>query len=727
MEQPPPLSRLSAGFALSVALAYLMINFLPFDSYSIAWDTRQVWILLLYFTMSALPFLFAGWAIGAALSEAGPEAHRPYALTMVGSALGCLAALAALSWTGEVGALAVCISLGLLAAGLTVDRTRPRLLMGALAAAALAIAVWRPAALDLHLSPYKALSSALRAPDARHSLTEWGASARVDVVESSAIHVLPGLSLNAGISPPDQAGLYLDGEGPQPITALSAVDPRARDLAERMPQALAYVLRPGAEALILTPGAGLDALIARAMGATEVTLAADVPLVMNVLRDEYAGHSAQLLGSPGLHVAQRSTRGLLGAKAGKVDVITFALSESYHPITSGAFTLNENYALTVEALEAAYQRVHPEGIMALTRWLGTPPSESLRAWGTTVEALRRSGVASPADHLVAFRGMRTATILASARPWEDRELGMVRAFLHRNGFDPIHLPDLDPAELNRFNVLPEDDYYPLYRALLQQPQATIESYAFNIQPATDDWPFFYHFFRWGQTPEVLATLGRIWQPFGGSGYLVLVVLMGLMLFLGLPLALAPRVLLGRAAREGASGLAPMLYFAFLGAGYLMVEVPLIQRLTLLLDRPAASLVVVLFTLLFTSGLGSSLSPRLPLRGSLLLLVLYTTGLNLGLPALIPRALPLALPLRVGLSLALLAPAGFLMGIPFAAGLRELERRSPGLIPWAWSINGALSGLSGVVVAMIALQWGVTAALACGSAAYAGALATAPRG
>jgi hypothetical protein len=65
-----------------------------------------------------------------------------------------------------------------------------------------------------------------------------------------------------------------------------------------------------------------------------------------------------------------------------------------------------------------------------------------------------------------------------------------------------------------------------------------------------------------------------------------------------------------------------------------------------------------------------------------------------------------------------------MGVPFAAGLRRLERERPGLIPWAWAVNGATSGLSGVLAALVALNWGQTAALALGAAAYGVALASA---
>jgi hypothetical protein len=69
---------------------------------------------------------------------------------------------------------------------------------------------------------------------------------------------------------------------------------------------------------------------------------------------------------------------------------------------------------------------------------------------------------------------------------------------------------------------------------------------------------------------------------------------------------------------------------------------------------------------------------------------------------------------------LLAPLGFLMGIPFPGGLAWLRQQSPGLIPWAWAINGCTSVLASILAAMIALSAGFSWVLAAGAVAYVGA-------
>jgi len=716
----PPLSILAIAYAISVLLAYLTINHLPFDSYSIAWDQRQIGVLILYFLVTGAPFLLAGWAVGACLTAAGREAHLPYAANLVGSALGCPAALVVLASFGGEGAVALAISLGFLAAFALTPRISSRVLLIIL----ITLTIWGgidpPKTLALRLSPYKPLSVISLAPDAQTTVTQWSASTRVDVVESSSIHVLPGLSLNAKIDLPLQAALFLDGDGPLPINNLSHYTTEAMTLATYMPTALAYHLRPYTNALILQPGAGLDTIVALAAGAIHVTLAIDEPLIHEILTGPYAEFTYYLLDSPQLTVITRPSRNVLHASHGDYDVIQFALSQSYRPVASGAFSLTEDFSLTVEAFGEAFDRLSENGLLMITRWLGTPPSESARTWAILIAALQTHGIDDPGPHLIAYRGMRTATMIAAKQPYHPSELDAIRAFLQDNAFDPIHLPDLKPGELNRYNQLPQDTYYELFSSLLDDPSSTIDSYDFNLKPPTDDRPFFHHFFRWRQTPDIMATLGIIWQPFGGSGYLILLALLGLMILLSIMLILSPLIVLGRQGSWSRPRWRMIGYFAFLGAGYLLIEIPLIQKLTLLLDRPALALATVLFTLLLASGIGSLLSTRVSLRKTLIALVLILGLTIVTLPWVTDHALAWSLGARLMLSVVLLAPAGLLMGVPFAAGLRRLEERSPGSIPWAWAINGAISGVSGVLAAMISLDAGFTITLVVGTLAYLGA-------
>ena len=71
--------------------------------------------------------------------------------------------------------------------------------------------------------------------------------------------------------------------------------------------------------------------------------------------------------------------------------------------------------------------------------------------------------------------------------------------------------------------------------------------------------------------------------------------------------------------------------------------------------------------------------------------------------------------RAACSLALIAPLGFFMGMPFPLGLRRLAETAPAFIPWAWAINGFASVLSTALAVMLAMAsiagglWGLVPA------------------
>lgn len=166
-------------FALTDLAGYLLTNWLPFDSFSIAWDRRQVLYLLLYFLVPALPFTSAGLAIGLSLASAPARSNRLYGANLIGSAGGCLIAVALpIAW----GPRAIPLSAGLAAAaGLCFAWTgtaRWRTINGVTLGACLLLLIAPPALLEVRLSPYKGLRQALLYPDARIVATWRNAYAR---------------------------------------------------------------------------------------------------------------------------------------------------------------------------------------------------------------------------------------------------------------------------------------------------------------------------------------------------------------------------------------------------------------------------------------------------------------------------------------------------------------------------------------------------------------------
>jgi hypothetical protein len=416
------------------------------------------------------------------------------------------------------------------------------------------------------------------------------------------------------------------------------------------------------------------------------------------------------------------------------DIIQLSLAWPYRPVTSGAYSLVEDYDFTVEGFSNDLARLNDGGLLVVTRWLQSPPTEPLRLFALAVTAAERARL-DPARSIVALRGYNTATVIVKRGVWTGEELAVVREFAVARKFDLIAAPGLRPDEANRYNVLDDDVFYRAFNELLTSADRRqfYAAYSFDVTPPTDDRPFFGHYFKWAQAGAVWAQLGKTWQPFGGAGYYVLVALLvfavlAASVLIVLPLGIRGVLSIGRGAnRERLSLHSPrptlngLVYFAMLGLGFLFIEIPLVQRLILFVGRPVYALAVVLFGLLMFSGLGSILSRRVSWRGALAALVILVLLYPMLLPLLVQSALGLPLIARFFIGVMSLAPLGILMGMPFPKGIAWLERVSSDLIPWAWGVNGAVSVIASVLAALIALSAGFTVVLIAGALCYGVAL------
>jgi hypothetical protein len=763
-ETPSSHTLLAGLFAFSIVASYLIINTIPFDSYRIAWERWQLLYLAIYYLSLALPFFFSGLIVGALLARQPARASTIYASNLAGSALGCLAAVVALPFLGGAGTVMFSALVGWLAVAafawplitdhwsLITDHwsliSAPIAYLTVLVIL-LAFTLSPPSFLDIRLSPYKGLSYALQYPGAEIVFSRWNAFSRIDVVRSGGIHSAPGLSLAYLDSPPPQLGLFTDGENLSPITATAWDEAELEEFIASLPTSLPYRLLPEAEVLVIEPKGGLDVLTALENGATSVAAVESNPLIIEAVRESFQDFAGGFYQDARVRVTAEDGRGHVRRMGQKYDVIHLSLADSYRPVTSGACSLSENYLYTQEAFADYLAHLNEGGLLVISRWLQLPPSEALRVGALAVTALERNEVPHPERRLVVIRSMRTALLLVKNGEFSAEEIETVRSFCEQHKFDLVYSPGILPAEANRYNVLPEPSYYQAFQDLLSAEDRTrshfYADYAFDVSPPNDDRPFFFHFFKWSQTPAILQAFGKTWQPFGGSGYFVLVALLVLALLASAVLILLPLLFQrksqkatlpegsktdavdykstasgGRSttSRERGRGRV-FLYFALLGLGYLFVEIPLMQRFILFLGHPTYAFATTLFALLLFSGLGSMICPRLSLLKILILLSVAILLYPLLLPHLFQLLLGQGFALRLLASVASLAPLGFLMGIPFPGGIALLDRLAPDLIPWAWGINGCLSVLASILSTMLAISFGFSWVLVGASLAYAG--------
>ncbi|MDX1437724.1 MAG: hypothetical protein R3335_12990, partial [Anaerolineales bacterium] len=453
------------GFCISVLLSDLIINLFPFDSYSIAWDSRQIILLVLYLVALTVPFIFTGLAVGALISTQSGRSHTIYAANLVGSACGVLAGLVAMRLAGVQGAMLLSALLGL---GVAVYKDRSRLVLPVLGGG-LAAFLWitamnqsGQAPLGLTISPYKALSQAARYPGSALVYGRWSEGSRLDVIRDAGIRKFPGLSYVFQGELPEQMGLAVDGDNLQPITLAKAEEIPALAF---LPESLAFSLIEHGSVLILEPAGGLAVLQALADRADKIVSIASDPAAMNAL-GRSAGPFNPLNREPA-ELVLSEPRAYLASAEQPFGVIYYPLTDEYRPVVSGAYSLSENYLLTVESFHDSFAMLEPGGVMVASRWLQTPPSEEIRLVNTVAAALIRVGK-EPDKSLVVYRSLQTVTVLARPDGWSQPDLQGVREFLSQRRFDLVWAPDMQPEEANRYNRFPEPTVYLAVKNILDE-------------------------------------------------------------------------------------------------------------------------------------------------------------------------------------------------------------------------------------------------------------------
>jgi hypothetical protein len=710
-------------FSVTMLLCFVLGQRVPFNALEIVWNPWQFLYLSLLYLLFMVPFLFAAACIGLAFTCRRFAISRIYFFDLLGAGLGALLIIGALFVLRPQDALVLLIALPLIASVVMTTRTPARL---ALFAAQLSWLVLLAAGvpqtqLGLRISEYKGLSQALAVVDSRILKESSSPLGLISVVQSPTVPVrhAPGLSLNTRHIPPGQLQIFTDADGMSAITRFDG-NPESIAYLDDIAAALPYALLAEPSVLVLGAGGGNDVLLALYHGAAAVDAVELNPQMSELVSSTYADFAGNIYADPRVRLFTREARGFVAQSHDTYDLIHIGLLDSFGASGAGVQSLNESYIYTVEAIQEYLARTAPGGVIAITRWLRMPPRDSLKLVATAAQALLASGVDEPAAGLAMIRSWNTSTLLIRREPFTGDEISTISVFARARSFDTAWLPGMRADEANRYNVLAEPYLFDGATALLGNDASEYMSrYKFNIEPATDDRPYFFHFFKWATLPEVMAL-----RHVGGAGliewgYLILVATLLQAVIAGLLLILLP---LARARRDWPRGTAPRMgsYFLLLGFAFLFVEISFIQKFILFLSHPLYSVAVVLSSFLVFAGLGSAWSeaaaPRLEACGYrpvsiataciAALALLYIVVL----PIVFDRFIGASDLFKIALTNAFIAPLALAMGMPFPLGLRRVADLAPHFIPWAWGINGFASVVSAVLATLLAIQFGFNAVI-----------------
>jgi hypothetical protein len=693
------LALFSLLFALSSLLALYIIlrNPLTLDP-----GSDNYYRLAYIYVATAVPFFFSGCTVTIAITCFSHEITRLYLFDLMGAAAGCLVLIPFLNTIGAINtvlALALIASLATLTFATSAGRY-PAAAAGVICLGLAGLVVYNCVVgrIDIHRSKGKEETSVL--------FSKWNSFSRITVVGDLA----------------SSAEIQIDAD------AATSIVSNARDLDAHTPQlftigALAYRIKRNADTLIIGPGGGSDVMAALVGREPRITAVEVNPIIArDVMSSEpFRGYSGDIYGQPEVRLVVDEGRSFIRSSPAKYDIIQATMVDTWAATAAGAFALTENNLYTVEAFKDYANHLTDDGILTMTRWYFEPPAQLLRLITITRQTMDELGIDNPQQHIMIVRDASSnddrtpATFLFKKSPFTDYEIHATEEFARSMGFELLFTPNTRPNNM--------------FSRIIEAPDALALSSSLedDVSPTRDNNPFFFNSIRMSRLASAFHGVEE-WHK-TNLGTVILLALLVITSVMVLAFILGPLMALRRDAFvSGKSAkLGYLSYFAFLGAGFIIIEVAMIQKFILFLGHPVYSLTVVLFSLLTFSGLGSLMSGRfedmrlphaLPriiglLVSVVLLYVILLSPIFYGLVQL-PR------PLRMVIAVVLMAPLAILMGMPMPTGIRILRMQAPEIIPWAWGINGAASVTGSVAALVIALLTGFNQALIVGAVLYVAA-------
>ena len=747
----------SLFLGIGITTSYLISNQIPFDPVRFSWDKIQLFYIGLYYITLSIPFFFTGLIIATAFSCMSKKTGLVYGSDLLGAGTGSLGIMYLMTIMTPDKTVFILSSIVLIGS-FVISEKRLKVISLSFILVNFSILLFQPSFTNIRMSPYKGLQVALRYPGAEHLKTYFNPFSRIDTFISTAVRFAPGLSFKYLDPLPEQIGFSIDGSEINAITSVHGANYVSPTSSLRflsfLPLALPYEIRNPSlspfhsqltkggygevqskesggvleNVLILDPKGGLQILVASYHSSKNIYKVESNPLVLKTINDEFKDLSGSIYSNNAWSGLGRSWLKTANKKFDSIDISLMGSAPS------GSFGILEDYRFTVEAFREYIRHLKPEGLLSINLFILPPPRIELRLMNTIISTMEEIGIKDAEYRIAAIRSWNTITIITKKSPFSSNEIETIREFSKNRRFDLIHYPGIKEEEANIYIRTASNEYFTVFKKILNPETRShfIHDYIFDISPVRDENPFFHYYLKVKNIREIYTTMGGKWQYFIEEGYILPVVFLQVMIF-SLILILLPAFSppfnspLSKGGYWGVkrvrgelTGIRFLPYFAFLGIGFMFVEISLIQKIILPLENPSYAVATVLTSILISSGIGSLLSQRVTgLRRPFtvivisLLIIIY----SILLPFLSDTISLYSIPAKIISVFLIIMPLGLLMGIPFPTGLKILGERNESLIPWAWAINGCLSVLAPILTIMLAMAIGFKMVLWLGALNY----------
>lgn len=696
------LTLLAIIYGASVIVTFIVSYYIPIDPFSLFTQKVQFVIIPVYYILITIPFFFSGLIISVLLTKFSGEVSKLYFFDLVGAGVSVLAFTILLPFAGGNGTIVFIAALGFLAAMVFSLRKNNTLFLVSmvLMISVFAFLIKKDDVLKIRVTPNKIYANYIAERPDLNMFTGWNTISKIDVMKEED-------------ASPDGYNVMLaildEGNATTNIPNVRKMPPLTKPFDASN---LAFVGKDSADKVfIVGSGGGGEVLVSMFHAAKKVTGVEINGLLNEIITSTLAGWTGQLINNnPKVEIITDDARSVLKRSKDIYDVIISAHTISASAVSSGSMSMVENFIMTKEAVKDYLRHLDSKGVLYISR----PESQVPKLITTLKQAGKELGIKNDELNYVVFK--RPAT------EYEVTNSYLAGVVYKKNGFDFFDMINMR-NEASALNL--EIEYDPLttqdnkYNVLVNSKniEQEIAKDPSVLTPATDDKPFFddnYKFsdVRWSTIKDVFsqddkAILALKSKP---VAQITLLTMLGQVLLVSVLLLLVPAVFI-KGERKFKVDKKFLMFFAFIGIGYISIQIALIQKFTLFLGQPVYTMLTVISSMLIFSGIGAKYSVKFingnktKLYSVFLIVAVYTMLIGLLSPLLFDAFVSLSLLLRILITIIMLAPLAFFMGMPFPTGISMLKNDDSRMVGISWAVNGFFSVIGTVITMILAMMFG----------------------
>lgn len=515
--------------------------------------------------------------------------------------------------------------------------------------------------------------------------------------------------------------LMIDGDAGTPLSKFDGDFTKHKYLEYDVTN-IAYT-SPGIKtAAIIGVGGGRDLLSARYFGVEKIWAMDVNPIQIRLLTTEpgFADY-VNLRQLPGVSIFNQEARSWFRQNREKLDLIQMSLIDTWAATGAGAFALSENGLYTVEAWTIFVNSLSERGLFTVSRWAQDTEHEFTRTLSVAMASLFKLGIKDTSRHIAIFHSDRISTIIVSRSPLTSEQIEAMRKTADEKKFEIVMLPGYATPSGTLGDIAKAKSVEDINRISDRLPM--------DVTPSTDMKPFFFNQARMSRPMEVInmalakGTQHDVLYAGQAKALFNLFIIIAFSLLMVIFVIIGP--LLKTVQDKGSLFIkAGSLYFVLIGLGFMLIEISFLQALGVFLGHPIYGLSIVLFSLILSAGVGSLISEKIPLNrpGRQLvwafLTCAYAVVISLSMPTIFDTYAESELLTRIFVSIAMIFPAGTLMGFGFPTGLTLTEKFDTRATAWFWGINGAAGILGSTLGIALNMAIGIDRTMIIGGICYA---------